>query len=61
VVLQITKFGKEFIAMHITVEMIEALHNTLHMIGVPYERLTRVFCDNKLLVTDSTSYGPPPF
>jgi hypothetical protein len=47
-------FGSEFVAMQILVEMLEALRYKLHMLGVPIDRPANVFCDNKLVVINST-------
>jgi hypothetical protein len=40
-------FGSKFVAMHIVVELIEALRYKLRMFGIPLEGPTNVFCDNE--------------
>jgi len=47
-------FGSEFVALRISVEMLEALRYKLRMLGVPLEGPSNVFCDNKSVVTNST-------
>jgi hypothetical protein len=48
-------FGSKFVAMRIAVEMIEALRYKLRMFGIPIEGSANVFCDNKSVVTNSTT------
>lgn len=43
-------FGSEFIAMRISVELIEGLHYKLRMFGVEINGPTNVFCDNEAVV-----------
>ena len=40
-------FGSEFVAMRISVELIEALRYKLRMFGIPIDGPTNVFCDNE--------------
>jgi hypothetical protein len=47
-------FGSEFIAMHIYVEMIEALRYKLLMFGVPIDGPANVFFDNNSVVINAT-------
>jgi hypothetical protein len=47
-------FGSEFVAMHIAVDMIEALRYKLRMFGIPIDGPANVFCDNKSVDTNST-------
>jgi hypothetical protein len=46
-------FGSEFVGMRIMVEMLEALRYKLRMLGVLIDGPSNVFCDNKLVVTNS--------
>jgi hypothetical protein len=48
-------FGSEFIASRIAVEMIESLPYKLCMLGAPILTSGNVFCDNKSVVTISTT------
>jgi hypothetical protein len=47
-------FGSEFIALKTAVEMVEGLRYKLHMLGVPMEGATNVFCDNESVVKNSS-------
>ena len=47
-------FGSEFIAMRISIELVEALRYKLWMMGVPIDGSTNVFCDNEAVVKNST-------
>jgi hypothetical protein len=47
-------FGSEFIAMHILVVLLEALHYKLCMLGIPIDGPTNTFCNNKSVVTNAT-------
>ena len=46
-------FGSEFVALKISVELIEALRYKLRMFGIPIDGPTNVFCDNEA-VTKNT-------
>lgn len=46
--------GSKFALVHIAIEMIDALHYQLHMLGIPINGPTNVFCDNKSVVTNSS-------
>ena len=46
-------FGSEFVAMRISVELIEALRYKLRMFGAPIEGPTNVFCDNEAVTKNS--------
>jgi hypothetical protein len=48
-------FGSEFVALKISVELIEALRYKLRMFGIPIDGPTNVFCDNDA-VTKNTIY-----
>ena len=47
-------FGYEFIAAKTATEMIQALRYKLHMMGIPIDGPTNMFCDNKAVVRNST-------
>ena len=47
-------FGSEFIAAKTATEMIQALRYKLHMMGIPIDGPTNMFCDNKAVVRNST-------
>jgi hypothetical protein len=47
-------FGSEFIAMKISVELIEALRYKLRMFGIRIEKPASVFCDNNSVVQNVT-------
>jgi len=47
-------FGSEFIAMRITIELLESLRYKLRMMGIPIDGPANVFCDNKSVVTNAT-------
>jgi hypothetical protein len=47
-------FGSEFVAMKITVELIDALRYKLRMFGIPIEGPASVFCDNNSVVLNVT-------
>ena len=51
---ELSKFGLEFIAMKIVVELIEGLWYKLRMMGVPVEDFCNVLCDNEGVVKNST-------
>ena len=48
--LESSTFGSEFVALRIAIEMNEALHIKLHMLGIPIDSLTNGFCDNEAVV-----------
>lgn len=57
-------FGSEFIAMKISVELIEGLGYKLRMVGVQIQGSTNVYCDNDTVchkfideLTSSFPYG----
>jgi hypothetical protein len=55
-VVKTSTFGSEFIAMRISVELVEALcYYKLRMFGIPIEGPTNVFCDNEA-VTKNTIF-----
>jgi hypothetical protein len=43
-------FGSEFVATHIAIELIIALHYKLRMFGAPVEEATNLFVDNQSVV-----------
>ena len=47
-------FGSEMVALRIGMEMIKGLQYKLRMMGIPIDRLTLVFCDNKSVVTNAS-------
>ncbi len=47
-------FGSEFIALKISVELIESLRYKLRMFGIPINSSTIVFCDNEAVVQNVT-------
>ena len=47
-------FGSEFIALKIATELIEGLRYKLQMFGVPLSGPARIFCNNKLVVINSS-------
>jgi len=47
-------FGSEFIALKISVELIESLRYKLRMFGIPVDNSTIVFCDNEAVVQNVT-------
>ena len=49
-----SSFGSEFVALRIATEMIKALRYKLRMFGVPFDKSTNVFCDNKSVVTNAS-------
>ena len=49
-------FGSEFVAMRISVELIEALRYNLRMIGAPIEGPINVFCDKNEAVTNNSIF-----
>lgn len=48
-----SKFGSEFTAMRIAVELLESLRYKLRMFGIPLDGPVNTFCDNKSVVTNS--------
>ena len=48
-------FGSKFVAMRISVELVEALRYKLRMFGIPIEGPTNIFCDNEA-VTKNTIF-----
>lgn len=46
-------FGSEFVAMRIAVELIESLHYTLRMFGVPINGAANMYCGNNSVVTNA--------
>ncbi|KAL7567579.1 hypothetical protein ACA910_000179 [Epithemia clementina (nom. ined.)] len=40
-------FGSEFVAVKTAIKMVEAFHYKLHMMGIPIDGETNVFCNNK--------------
>ena len=49
-----SRFGSEFIAMRMAVELIEALRYKLRMFGIPVEGPTNVFSDNEAVFKNTT-------
>ncbi|KAL7577136.1 hypothetical protein ACA910_019738 [Epithemia clementina (nom. ined.)] len=47
-------FGSEFVAMKTAIEMVEAFHYKLRMMGIPIDGKTNIFCDNKLVFKNAT-------
>ena len=47
-------FGSEFVAARIAVEMVEGLWYKLRMMGVQVDGPTNVFCDNAVVVMNTT-------
>ena len=47
-------FGSEFIAAKMATEIIQALRYKLHVIGIPIDGPTNMFCDNEAVVRNST-------
>lgn len=47
-------FGSEFLALHVCVEMLEALCYKLRMFGIPIDGPANVFCNDKSIVTNAT-------
>ena len=47
-------FGSEFLDAKTATEMIQALRYKLHMMGIPIDGPTNMFCDNKAVVRNST-------
>ena len=52
--LETSTFGSEFVALHVAVEMVEALRYKLRMFGVPLEGPANAFCDNQSVLLNST-------
>jgi hypothetical protein len=48
-------FGSEFCAMKIAIDMIEGLHYKLQMMGIPLNGPMSGFCDNQLVVKNTTA------
>jgi hypothetical protein len=48
-------FGSEFVVLKTAVDMIESLRYKLRMLGTPVNSSTNVFCDNKSVITNSTT------
>ena len=46
-------FGSKFVAMRISVELVEALRYKLRMFGIPIEGPTNVFCDNEAVTKNN--------
>jgi hypothetical protein len=46
-------FGSEFVALRIAVEMIEDMRYKLRMFGIPIDGPSKVFCNNKCVITNS--------
>jgi hypothetical protein len=46
-------FGSEFVAMRISVELIEALRYKLRMFGIPIEGPTNIFCNNEAVTKNA--------
>jgi hypothetical protein len=46
-------FGSEFVAMRISVELVEALRYKLRMFGIPIEGPTNVYCDNEAVTKNA--------
>ncbi|GFH49000.1 hypothetical protein CTEN210_05476 [Chaetoceros tenuissimus] len=55
-----SSFGSEFVALHIAVEMVEALRYKLRCFGVPIDGPTEVLCDNRSVVTNSSVLASTP-
>lgn len=47
-------FGSEFIALRISVELLDSLLYKLRMFGIPINGPARIFCDNESVVTSSS-------
>lgn len=47
-------FSSEFIALKISIELIESLRYKLWMFGIPIDNSTVVFCDNETVVQNTT-------
>ena len=47
-------FSSEFIALKVCLESIQALRFKLRMFGVPIDESTRVFCDNEIVVNNTS-------
>ena len=52
--LESSTFGSEFMALHIAIEMNDALRIKLHMLGIPIDGLTNGFCDNESVVKNAS-------
>ena len=52
--LESSTFGSEFVALHIAVEMNNALQIKLRMLGIPLDGPTNGFCDKKLVVKNAS-------
>jgi hypothetical protein len=48
------RFGSEFLAARIAVELIEGLTYKLCMMGIPIEGPTNIYCDNQGVVTNTS-------
>ncbi len=49
---EISTFGSEFVAMRVSVELVESLRYK-RMFGIPIEGPTNVFCDNKAVTKNA--------
>ena len=49
-----SSFSSKIVALHITIEMVEALRHKLGYFGVPFDSPTKVLCDNKSILTNSS-------
>ena len=47
-------FGSEFIAIKTGVELVQGLRFKLHMMGIPVDGPANIFCDNEVVVRNST-------
>ena len=48
--LESSTFGSEFVSLRIAIEMNEALHIKLRMLGIPIDSPTNGFCNNESVV-----------
>jgi hypothetical protein len=48
-------FGSEFVALKIATETLQGLRYKLHMIGIPIASPSYVFCDNNLVVMNTSA------
>eukprot|EP00536_Pseudo-nitzschia_multiseries_P004292 jgi/Psemu1/9652/gm1.9652_g len=57
--IETSTFGLEIVALRITIEMVEGLRYKLQMMGIPIEGPTNIYCDNKLVVKNTTQPESP--
>ena len=48
-------FGSEFVALRISVDLVEALRYKLRMFGIPIDGPASILCDNRSVVTNTTA------